>query len=240
MRKRVVVFLIAILPINAVAHDTLLLYYYQRPPYLFRDAQHNVQGLVATPATRALQQAGIAFRWVDLSTNRQLQRLKSATEASCAVGWFRLAERESFARFSLPLYRDRATVVLTRSDVNVPNTISLTDLLQRIDLRLQLKAGYSYGPSIDDALRTATIQKQITTDEHDTMLQNILMQRSDVMLLTIEEAQWSIEHTLDSQKRLKIVRMSENHPGMARHLMRSHAVPSEWIQRIDHALLVLK
>ena len=76
----------------------LRLLYQERPPYTTPRADGSVEGLVATPAAQALQRAGIAFRWEQTPSQRQLLLVQTGDAGACGLGWFRNAERERLGK----------------------------------------------------------------------------------------------------------------------------------------------
>ncbi|SFV17391.1 hypothetical protein [Pseudoduganella namucuonensis] len=112
----------------SLAEDGITVYYNDRPPYLMLGKDGSVHGLTATPALQAFQAAGIATIWQRAPTNRQLVLLQEGGRR-CAVGWFRNAARERFARFSKAIYRDLPPVALARADLPSPPRLRLGELL---------------------------------------------------------------------------------------------------------------
>src|SRR5438105_5582575 len=176
----------------AFAQAPITLYYNERPPYLVTSIDHSVSGLTATPAADAFRSAGIPFEWSKLPTNRQLAALKENMAAECAVGWFKNSDRESFARYTKAIYRDRPTVALA-SAAFAPKTLHLSELLRSPDTTVLLKDGFSYGPYIDGLLSQLKPNKIVTTAENAQMVQMVAAHRADFMFVSEEEAAYLAE-----------------------------------------------
>jgi polar amino acid transport system substrate-binding protein len=219
----------------ACADEALTIYYNERPPYLMTAADGSVAGLTATPAARAVQLAGLQLRWSKLPTNRQLAVVKDNKEAACAIGWFRNAEREAFAKFSQPLYQDRPTVALARGGFQ-RQAERLADELREHRPMVLLKDGFSYGPFIDGLMKQLHPPSMSTTVENSQMVRMIAAQRADFMYVSEEEAGYLIDQAGLAAGDVKIVRFADMPAGERRHLMCTRLVPDEWMARINRAL----
>lgn len=215
--------------------NPLQLYFNERPPYMATDATGNVRGLVADVANRALTSAGVFYQWSVLPTNRHLLLLRHSTECGCAVGWFDLPERQQFAQFSRPLFRDGKAVAVVRTEFAAPAELRLSAWLQQPSLRLLTKQHFSYGPYIDQLLTHSKAQRVNSTEETAEMLEHVLLNHADAVFLALHEAQWQIAN-LQAEQRLRLVHFSDAPPTQTRHLMCNLAVPASLMQRINARL----
>ena len=214
------------------------LYYFERPPYVTRrPGSDEVTGLTATPAAQAFRAAGVAFRWVQLPTVRQLVTLKDQAHAACAVGWFKNAEREQQFKFSKPIYRDRPTVALARADFAV-SAASLADTLRQPGVSVLVKDGFSYGPLIDGLLAQHKPERVVTSAESVAMVSMVANQRASFMFAAEEEAAYLVEQAGALPHPLKIVHFSDLPPGERRHILCSKATPEEVMERLNKAITV--
>ncbi|QGX39821.1 substrate-binding periplasmic protein [Permianibacter aggregans] len=225
--------------LTAAAAETsppLVLLFYDRPPYLQRDHEGKIVGLTASVATQVLQSAGIAFEWRELSTNRQLMALEKNTEPACAVGWFRLPEREVWAKYSKPLYRDRPTEAYLRRGLTVEAPVRLAHLLSQNGLRVVIKDRFTYGAYIDRLLQTAPITRVVLTSDTVDMLRHVQMGHADLVFATAEEADWFERERPHVVTGLQRVQLADAEPGEYRHLMCSRKVSDTTIEKIDAAI----
>lgn len=225
----------ALAPFAAAAQDSIDLYYNERPPYAVTGADGEVHGLTATPAARALQAAGVGFRWVQLPSSRQLAAIRDSRRPECGIGWFRNAEREGFARFSRPLYQDRPTVALAHAGF-MPRGPRLADVLESREVVVLVKDTFSYGPYVDGLLVQHKPTTITTTVENAQMVQMVARHRVDFMFAAEEEAAVLLQQAGNDAKSLKIVRFTDVPPGEKRYLMCSRSVSPELIERVNAAL----
>jgi len=101
---------------TAFAAEPLQLLFQDRPPYYTSNTDGTKGGLVSGPVEKALTRAGIPFTWVHSSGKGQIETVRRGGEVVCTPGWFKKPEREEFAKFSDPVYRDRPQVVIARTD----------------------------------------------------------------------------------------------------------------------------
>lgn len=161
------------------AEEPIAILYNDRPPYQVTHQDGSVSGLSATPAAQAFKIAGIPVIWVRVPTNRQLSLIKHDSEKACALGWFRKPDREQYAKFTVPIYRDKPTVALSGARFTVPAGTTLAEVLARKGVRVLVKDLYSYGPYIDDLLKTLRPDVIRTTSENHQMVQMIQAGRAD-------------------------------------------------------------
>jgi uncharacterized protein (TIGR02285 family) len=238
MRKASVVVVLGWWLLRAAAggdSPPLTVYYNERPPYAVTAGEQQERGLTATPAVRALNAAGIPFRWVELPSSRQLQQIKDSRLPECALGWFRNAEREQFALFSRPLYQDRPSVALAYRGFQ-PATRLLSEVLAQPDVTVLVKERFSYGPYADGLLAQRRVQITATTVENSQMALMVARHRADFMFAAEEEAAVLIEQAGPEAQHLKVLRFDDMPPGEKRHLMCSKAVPPETMQRLNAAI----
>jgi polar amino acid transport system substrate-binding protein len=220
----------------AAAGEPIELYYFERPPYVAqRPGGAEVDGLTAAPAAQAFAAAGIAFRWVQLPTMRQLVTLRDSPRAACAVGWFRNPERDQQFKFTRPIYRDRPTVAIARADFQ-PAGATLAETLRAPRLRVLLKDGFSYGPLIDGMLAAARPERVMTSAESVAMVHMVAGQRAQFMFAAEEEAAYLVEQAGVPPAQLKLLHFADLPPGELRHILCSKATPDEVIERLNRVI----
>ena len=160
-----------------------------RPPYYTLSNTGEIGGVVAGPAQEVFSAAGIETRWTMVSFNRQLQMVEESLEPLCAIGWFKTAEREAFAKFTDPVYQDKAMVVVARADnIAMSQYRRLANLMSDTALTLGSKLGFSYGSDVD-ALIDDLAPSQVMTDQSPLgMMRMLIGRRFDYMVSAPEEA----------------------------------------------------
>lgn len=226
-----------LVPFTGAAVEPIEVYYNERPPYLVSSPDgRSVSGLTGTPAALAFQRAGIAHTWVHMPTTRQIATLKQNERAACAVGWFRNGERERFARYTRPIYRDRPTVALAHAGFD-PRLPRLDDIFARSPgTKVLVKSGFSYGPYIDALLARWPQASLTTTSENTEMVRMVAMQRGDFMFAAEEEADYLVEKAGVPRDRVRLMRFSDMPDGEYRHIICSMKVPAMLIERLDAAI----
>lgn len=219
------------------APPALTLHYQERPPYSTLEADGRVSGLVATPAARALERAGIAYRWERTPAQRQLALIQHGEGLHCGVGWFRNPERDAAGRFNAqPLYRDRPFAALVRADTLWPAGRGAADALAQRTARLLVKDGFSYGAVLDALIARSAAPIVRTPAELDAMARMVAAGRADWMIVAPEEAPALLARVPDGGRTLRLVRLGDVPAGEARHLYCNRAVPADWLAHVDAAL----
>lgn len=219
----------------AHAAPALTLHYQERPPYSATRTDGQVSGLVAEPAARALQAAGIVFAWARTPNQRQLALIQGeATGLHCGVGWFRNADREALGRFSASLYRDSPLAALMRASAWREPSANATTLLATPGLRLLVKDGYSYGPRLDALIAAAAHPPLRTSVDPVQMARMLASDRADWMPVAPEEA------AMLMAPGLRLIPLADEPQGQTRHLYCNRAVPAEWMARIDRAIASIR
>lgn len=224
-----------LLPAMSLAQEPLVVYYNERPPYLMTTPDGGVRGLTADPAAAAFFGAGLRVHWMRAPSNRQLALLKEGGQR-CAVGWFRNAERERFAKFSRPIYRDLPLVAIVRDEFVLRGGATLEQLVAMPGLRVLVKEKYSYGSYVDESLAKARPTRISTTAESVAMMAMIGAYRADLMFLAGEEADYLLHLAELRDKRLRIMRLLDVPTGERRHIMCSKDVSDDIMRRLDQEI----
>ena len=222
---------------TAFAAEPLQLLYQDRPPYYVSNADGSKGGLVSGPVEKALKAAGIPFTWVARSGKGQMAAIRRGGAAVCSPGWFRKPEREVFAKFSDPVYRDRPQVVITQADNRgVFEHRTLAALFADKGLRFGVKAGYSYGPFADDLIAAQSPPVVRTTQDVGGMVRMLLGRRFDYILAAPEEFESLADRLGIAGEDIAAIEMTDIPPGNARYLMCSKDVTDEIIGKFNTAL----
>lgn len=229
---------LAAIPIVAAeASDRLTVLYEDRPPYYITNTDGSVGGVVLAPVSAALDAASIEADWVVRSFKRQIEEIKRDANPVCSPGWFKKPEREAFAKFSRPVYRDQPQVVVARSDnarrISHP-TLDL--LLADSSLRIGVKLGYSYGAYIDGLLAKHHPLTVETSQDIGGMTRMLLGRRFDYLVAAPEEYASLAERLGIAGGDIVSLRMRDVPPGNKRYLMCSRRVDDGILARFNAAL----
>jgi polar amino acid transport system substrate-binding protein len=224
------------LPGLCAAQQMVDLMYNDRPPYIIAQADGSAAGLTATPAIDAFRRAGIPVEWKRVPTNRQLTIIGQGSGNDCAIGWFKNAERERFAKFTKPIYRDKPTVLLANRWFAPPPDASLRDLLARPDVRVLVKDRFSYGPYIDGLLAEMKPLLIRTTNENRQMVAMIKANRADFMFVSEDEADYLVEQAGFNSDDFRLLHPDDMPAGEKRYLICSKHVDDSIIARLNAAI----
>lgn len=218
------------------ADETIIATYHDRPPYLLQGADGAPVGLTGTPAAHAFRQAGVAVTWRIAPTNRQLAMVKDPQQRSCAVGWFRNPERERFARFTKPIYRDKEWVLLAHAGYTPPDDATLEQLLQSSATRILVKDNFSYGTEIDAMIARGKPTIAVTAGSQEQMLQSVSAGMVDFLFVSEEEGGYLVARNGGRGASLRLLRPRGMPRGAERHIMCGKAVPESVIERLNKAI----
>lgn len=218
----------------------ITIYFHVRPPYAEPGAPVGVKGLLVSPVIKALNEAGLEAQWVEMPPARQTEEIKRAVEPACALGWFKRQEREEYAIFTAPIYKDRPSVIVARKDdVRFATPTSLEQIFSDPGLKLLVKTGYSYGKTIDDWLQQYHPAAAESAGTNEKMLNMIANGRNDYMIMAAEEADYLLERDAPLGATLHPVALSDAPEGEQRYLMCSKATPADAIARLNAKLVDL-
>lgn len=217
--------------------DGITVLFHVRPPYAYYDEAHNVTGILVARVKDAVARAGLTAIWVEMPPARQTEEIKRTQDPTCGLGWFKRPEREAFARFSDPIYRDQPTVVVARrDDERFADGMSLEDSFHDRSRALLVKTGYSYGATIDGWINALAPLREASAAPNEELLGMIALARADYAMMAPEEADdlFAIDGSL--RTRLHTVTLADAPDGELRYLMCSRSTPASALQRIDDAL----
>ena len=225
------------LPIPAAAQQTLPVYYLDRAPYYFKQPDGQAGGFLVEVTRLILEKAGVPHRFEELPPKRILAEIQDGKYA-CSIGWFKTPERESFAKFSLPIYRNQPMCIVINPDKRsvLPGKPTGGDIAGS-GLLLGTIAGFSYGEWADGLISRFKPPRQEVHVEMATLFTMIAWGRVDYIFVSPEEAIPFIESRSDLAEKLLLVRIADAPEGSPRHLMFGRAVLDETIAKIDRAVI---
>jgi uncharacterized protein (TIGR02285 family) len=222
---------------TAWAEDQLVIYFHKRAPYSVKKADGSVQGITADIVARAMAAAGIAYRWEELPSARQMEVLKRNESKACGLGWFKRPEREAFAKFTAAIYRDLPTIVVARAnDPRFAGTPNLDALFGDKQLTLLTKTGYSYGGVIDKKIADQKPNARADASDNRIMLGMVSRERVDYMIMAEEEAKDMLSQPDFAEAGLAIFHLADPPAGEFRYLMCAKSVPDALITRFNQAI----
>lgn len=225
---------------SAVAAEPLLVTFIDKPPYYYADASGEARGFLVERTRQILGEAKIEVSFEARPASRVLHEIRTESRVSCSIGWFRNAERETFARFSRPIYHDRPLlgVVQRAHAAEFPSPHSIAALAAS-GVRIGSVAGFSHGEAVDRALARMATPVDLAPAPAQN-LSKLLAGRVDLALFNSEELDHLIVVTPGVSSRLARIEFSDVPPGSARHLMCSRHIAPGLLERIDAAISRLR
>lgn len=216
--------------------NSIILHYNERPPYLVT-TETGVGGLTGDPATMVFERSNIPFHWEQTPSKRQIYLLQRNKGRDCLVGWFKNAEREEFAKYTLPIYRDKPQVALVRANNDkIPTISTVIDLFSNPQLNFLVKDGYSYGDYLDGKIKEYNPVQTVTTVENSEMLKMIYAGHADYVLIAPEEADGLIRTSDFDFHDFKFVHFTDIPSGEERYILCSLQVEDSIIQQLNEAI----
>lgn len=219
--------------------QALTLLYRDKPPYSYTE-NRQAQGLLIEQSRAVFGAAGIEFLPEEAPLKRIQLELQANERPLCSPGWYRLPEREAYARFSLPMSQDVPHLVLIgpRSAQAVRAHRSLASLLADTRLRMAVVDGISYGSELDALIRKQTPAPLRATLTPVQLTRMVAAGRADYMFMDREDYLWLTRHGEVSRK-LESLKFPDMPAGLQRHLMCSKKTPDATMQAIDTAIRAL-
>jgi ABC-type amino acid transport substrate-binding protein len=225
-------------PATPSARDSALitLHFNERPPYLIA-TEDGVRGLTGDPTTLIFEKSGIPFQWKQTPSKRQIYLLQQNSGRDCLVGWFKNAEREQFARFTLPVYQDEPQFALVRADNSaIASGHTVAEVFANPQLTLLVKDGYSYGDYLDDRIAQYDPHRTVTTDENSGMLKMVFAGHADYFFIAPEEAEGLLRSSAFDAQDFKSIGFTDITSGEKRYILCSLQVEEAVIEQLNTAI----
>ncbi|MDN3922952.1 substrate-binding periplasmic protein [Roseateles violae] len=219
----------------------LKLYFYERPPFHYSDAQGRVIGSTAASTEELLRRAELRVQWVPLPANRILNSLRSEQAPACSPGWYATPERRAEFWFSQPTMRDKPLIALLRADFDVPAGITAKAFFEQAQLRLLVKQNFSQGAYMNALIaRMPESRVQRVALEVPGMVQMLKAKRADAIITTEAEAELFVQAAGLSMRDFRIVRFPDVPADEYRYIVCSRQVDAQLLARIDKAIAASK
>ena len=193
-------------------------------------------GLLGTVVAAAFRSADIPVEWVRVPSNRQLLMVKNAEAQNCAIGWFWKKEREGWAKFTRPIYRDHQWRVLANVAFAERGYSTLEELTQHHDVRILVEDNYSYG-GLDALIARWQPTMASSASTTEKMVQSIAKGSVDMMFIPEEEGNYIMSsHPAAQTDHLRLLYLKDMPRAPERYLMCSKGVPDEVIERLNKAI----
>ena len=231
-------FVLLALQAAASPAQELLMAFRDKPPYSYVEAGVP-KGFLLERTRQIMDAAGLRPTFREMPPKRIFQEMQDNAEPICSFGWYRIPEREKFARFSLPIHQDRPHVVLAgpRSADDVRRHKTLKGLLGDSALTLATVDGVSYGPELDAMIAAFPGKNDRALVPPIQVAKKVAAKRADFMLIDQEDYDYLMATNPEFRDE-KLVRIEypDLPPGLRRYILCSQRVGSDTMARIDAAI----
>jgi polar amino acid transport system substrate-binding protein len=237
MLRGVLLLPLFLVPAMAQDADTITLYYDYRPPLISVEETGRIGGILAEPVTRIFAKAQLPVRWVRAPAKRTRALFKASTGNDCSFGWYKTAERETYAVYSLPFYLDKPPAGLVRADYSAKEWANLADLLAHTSVNLALRDGVAYGDYIDGLIAKMPAGRVTKLDTDSVPIARMIYSgRSDLTILPIEEVSQVISAAGLKPSDFRILFFADLPHQDYRHVVCSKATDPKLVARINQAI----
>ncbi|WP_417069408.1 substrate-binding periplasmic protein [Niveibacterium terrae] len=218
----------------------ITLHFNERQPYTFtKDGQ--LTGLIGSPAITAFKDAKIPFIVRETPFARQIAIIKANTGLDCGLNWLKNEERESYGKYTAPIYKDKKRIALSSAkNEKLKDGDSIEATLSKKNITLLVKTAYSYGKPLDAAIKKTAPTKVEVTVENLQMLQMIMAGRADLMFIPQEEAESMLAAAGLGPSDVRMINFSNAPEGEIRYVACSKQVPDEIITKFNNAIKQLQ
>lgn len=221
----------------AAAQAPLLIEYRDKPPYTYT-VDGKPAGFLMERTTQVLRRAGIDARYAEVPIRRTMLNLQANTAAMCSPGLYKTAEREAFARYSLPIHRDRPHAVLAHTSVGarIRRQPSIARLFADTQLQPGQVDGVSYGAQLDQWLASTPkppLRAQLSPLQ---LVRMVAAHRVDYMLIDQEDLGWLRRDPELAELPVTHIEFTDMPRGELRYIACSQQVAPQTMERINQAI----
>lgn len=215
-------------------HDPLHLSFPENPPLAFSNGTGVPRGRFIDALNQRSGAAGLKLSYESRPAKRILAEVRADRAPICSLGWFKTPERETFAKFSRPIYRDRGVTIVSSLPASTYTGItSLQQLLGRGTWRIGAISGLSYGADVDRILAANATMVERPTVTVDQMLRIVSAGRVPLAVVAEEHLNWFLEHEGGDTKLVRLSLSDLPKTGPQRFIMCSRRTPDDLIKAID-------
>ncbi|WP_374349265.1 substrate-binding periplasmic protein [Chitinimonas sp.] len=221
----------------ALASPLITIEYRDKPPYSYTE-QGRPAGFLLTRMAAVFLRANVPVAFEEIPVRRITADLQANNRPICSPGWYKLPEREAYARFSLPIHQDPPHVVLAapHAVVQIRAHKTLASLFADPNLTLGVVDGVSYGPELDARIAALPRPAMRASVSPLQLVKLIANRRADYML--IDQDDLSVLEQSSPPGNMGIVRFDFPDPpqGLKRYLMCSKQVDAATMERLNAAI----
>ncbi len=215
------------------SHDPLHLSFPENPPLSYSNGS-GPRGVFIDALRQRGASTGLVLSFEPRPPKRILAEIEANRSALCSLGWYKTPEREAFAKFSRPIYRDRAIVIVSALPASTfAGAGSLAVLLSRGTYRIGAISGLSYGPEVDRILAAQPGMVMRPTVTVEQLLRMVVAGRVPLAVVTEEHLNWFLEQEPGDTRLTRLALSDLPKTGPQRYIMCSRSTPDDLMKRMD-------
>lgn len=226
------------LPYSSFSSTELNLLYIEYPPYYETRPDGSVGGILFDIARKLFERAGVTCRYSSVPSKRVMLEMENGT-AVASIGWFKTAEREKIAKFSLPIYQNKppGIFMLREKMAQFARYDSIRQLMDSKLFKIGRIDGHSEGEYLDSVLWQHTDQTVWVAADEVQLIKMLKAGRFDFILLPPEEVEVLVKGAGYRMEDFLLQPMIDIPSGNTRHIMYSRSIDDELIKRIDEIIV---
>ena len=217
--------------------ELLTVSYLERPPYYYTE-NGKAAGFLVELTRKIFQDAGVDVAFRSLPPKRIMGEIKRKDNHHCTIGWFKNPVRETFAKFSLPIYQNRPLVLLVKKE-NKRQLIrhpALKNVFSEKTLVMGRVSTFSYGSFIDGMIEDNSPEIFEVKAKQSQLIKLISAGRITYMLIAPEEIQSLIRSADLDPDGFVSVSFPDIPAGNQRYLMFSKGVEDRVLEKVNMAI----
>jgi polar amino acid transport system substrate-binding protein len=211
--------------------------YRDKPPYFYtQDGQP--KGFLLERTIEIFKRAGLQAKFEEAPVKRITMLIQSSPTPVCSPGWYKLPDREEYARFSQEIHEDKPHLVLAGAHAaeKMRAAKSLRGVLENPQLKVGKVSGVSYGADLDAMMAGAAQVPMDSTVSPLGMAKMIKAGRADYMFIDEEDYKYlNVQGDVDAQGMVPI-RFNDMPAGLKRYIMCSKSVSLQSMAQLDRAI----
>ncbi|MBF0207719.1 MAG: transporter substrate-binding domain-containing protein [Oligoflexia bacterium] len=228
--------------LEANVNPPIKVLYFDRTPFYIKNLDNSVSGFLIEITKLILQKAKIQYEFQETPTKRILSMIEKGTEPLISVGWFKNPQREDFAIFTEPIYKNRPQIIIIQKEkaAYLSKNPTMKEILSK-RFKLGVIDGFSYGKWVDGEIAKypqENIFKFIGDPSNSVvMLEN---NRIDFCFISYEEADYFFSKSAGARNLLTVKQIADAPEGDLRYLMLNKKFDKDLLDKINKAIIEVK
>jgi len=211
--------------------------YHHRPPFYIDQGNKPPTGQLIEKANILFSRAGVTFDWQRSKAKQVLSSIEQNHQPLCSVGWFKTPERAAYAQFTQSFHQDKGIVALYRqNDERVKAHKTIKSLFSDKALRIGTQQGYSYGPYVDELLKSLS-PTRVEIKKAQYVSAMLTRESYDYIVMNHRIASKNAAESAGGRVSLAIMELDDAPPGNKRYVMCSKKVDPAVIKKINAAIV---